>query len=274
MRDLVMGFGNLAFPLVEPFLASLRDIGFAGDICLFVHDIDVETIEALCSHGVIVEYGRTFLRPARHILCSRFFMYLDFLARHHRRYGRVMLTDIRDVIFQSDPFAHLGDADIVYAHERARIRECQYNAGWVRQAYGEGIYANIAEYYVSCAGTTIGTIDGILGYLAAMTDEMSASRVPDQNIDQGIHNFVVHMRPLPGAWLDTSDTGVATLHHMPLERLAVTAPPASRSTAAWCLSSTNGTGTLKWPNVSARPRDSGWPRPRHRGATIGFARPS
>jgi hypothetical protein len=133
-----------------------------------------------------------------------------------------MLTDVRDVIFQSDPFGQVGDAEIVYACERTLIRDCPMNADWVRQAYGDAVYKNVGDYYASCAGTTLGTIDGILGYLSAMTDEMSVSRALDKNVDQGIHNYVVHMRPLRGAFLDIYDRSVATLHYMPPDRLAVT----------------------------------------------------
>ncbi len=217
-----MGLGNLPFPMMEKFLASLRAIAFEGDVCLFVHDIDMATVGALRSQGVIVVNGRGFMRSGRHLMCSRFFMYLDFLSRNHGRYDRVMLTDVRDVIFQSDPFGQIDDADIVYACERALIRDCPMNSNWVRQAYGDGVYENIADFLVSCAGTTLGTTDGILNYLAAMTEEMSVSRALGTNIDQGIHNYIVHMRPLRGAFFDVSDNSVATLHYMPPECLAVT----------------------------------------------------
>ena len=54
-------------------------------------------------------------------LCSRFCSYLDFLTRHAGRYAHVMLSDLRDVVFQSDPFAQPLPADIVYAQERRLI---------------------------------------------------------------------------------------------------------------------------------------------------------
>jgi hypothetical protein len=222
MRDLIIGLGNLPFPLMAKFFASLRDIKFAGDVCLFVYDIDLATVGALRSHGVIIENGRAFVRSERYVMCSRFFMYQDFLSRNHGRYDRVMLTDVRDVIFQSDPFANIGDADVVYACERTLIRDCPMNADWVRRAYGDAVYENLGDYLVSCAGTTFGTMEGILGYLSAMIDEMSMSRAVNTNVDQGIHNFVVHMRPLRGAFFDVHDNNVATLQYMPPECLAVT----------------------------------------------------
>jgi len=175
MRDLIMGLGNMPFALVEKFLASLFNIGYRGDVCLFFHDIDLETLRALRAYGVIVVNGRSFVRSERNLLSSRFLMYLEFLSRQHDRYDRVMLTDIRDVVFQSDPFAGLGDVSIIFAREPVLIRECPINTAWVRDAYGEAVYDNIKDYWASCAGTTVGTTSGILEYLAAMTDEMTFS---------------------------------------------------------------------------------------------------
>jgi hypothetical protein len=55
-----------------------------------------------------------------------------------------------------------------------------------------------------------------------MTDEMAVSRVLDRNVDQAIHNYIVHMKPLRGAFLDVHDRTVATLAHMPSDRVVIT----------------------------------------------------
>ena len=52
----------------------------------------------------------------------------------------------------------------------------------------------------------------MLRYLAAMTHQLAGRMTPlGGPIDQGVHNYVVHMRPLRGAWLDPTDT----LHALP-----------------------------------------------------------
>ena len=222
MGDLIIGLGNLRFHDAEPLLASLWHTGYRGEVCLLVYDVDLETVRKYRELGVIVVDGRAFIRPDRNRMNSRFFMILDFLSKHHSRYDRVMLSDIRDVIFQSDPFVSLGAADIIYATENQLIRSCPINGAWVMQGYGHGVYENIRDYYISCAGTTLGKTSAILRYLTLMVDEMSTCKILDTNIDQGIHNYLVHMRPVTNSFLDKDSRAIATLHHVQDDRLAVT----------------------------------------------------
>jgi hypothetical protein len=170
-------------------------------------------VASLQAHGVIVERSGPTAPPQMTPLSSRFFNYLDFLAARSDRYANVMLTDLRDVVFQSDPFATPLPAEIVYAQERCRLGDSIENWTWMVQAYGETVAHNMRECLVSCAGTTFGTASGMLQYLAAMTRELSSRTTPIVGgIDQGIHNYVVHMHTRRNAWLDTTDSIVATMH--------------------------------------------------------------
>lgn len=215
--DLIIGhWSNLPFADLEPFLASLRHSGFSGDVCIFVSDVSRETVRQLQDHRVRVERPGQSAQPRMTPLSSRFFTYLDFLARHGGNYRYVMLTDLRDVVFQSDPFAMALPADIVFAQERCRLGDCPVNRSWVTQGYGDAVAENMRDCLVSCAGTTFGTVGGMLRYLAVITSELTSRPVPiEGGIDQGVHNYVVHMRPPAGAWLDTTDSIAATLHYVP-----------------------------------------------------------
>jgi hypothetical protein len=115
-------------------------------------------------------------------------------------------------------------ADIVFAQERCRLGDCPVNRAWVIQGYGDAVAENMRDCLISCAGTTFGTVGGMLKYLTAMTSELTSRSVTiEGGIDQGVHNYVVHMRPAAGAFLDTSDSIAATLHYVP--RDAVTMSP-------------------------------------------------
>lgn len=223
--DLIMGhWSNLPFADLEPFLASLRHSGFLGEVCIFVSDVTPETVRQLQDHRVRVERPGQSAQPRMTHLSSRFFTYLDFLARHGEDFRYVMLTDLRDVVFQADPFAAALPADIVFAQERCWLGDCPVNRAWVTQGYGVAVAENMRDCLISCAGTTFGTVGGMLRYLTAMTGELTSRPVPiEGGIDQGVHNYIVHMRPPAGAWLDTGDSLAATLHYVPVD--AVTLSP-------------------------------------------------
>jgi hypothetical protein len=222
--DLIMGhWSNLSFAELEPFLASLRHSGFPGEVRIFVSHVTPETVRNLQVHGVRVERPGQSAQPRMTHLSSRFFTYLDFLARHGANYRRVMLTDLRDVVFQADPFAVAWPADIVFAHERCRLADCPVNRAWVIQGYGDAVAENMRNCVISCAGTTFGTVGGLLRYLAAMTSELTSRPVAiEGGIDQGVHNYIVHMRPPADAWLDTGDAIVATMHYVPVDAVTMT----------------------------------------------------
>lgn len=222
-RHLIMGFftGNSFRPL-ERFIASLRQVGFAGDVCLLVTSLAGETIATLRSHGIIVERLGRSGQPRMTAMASRYFSYLDFLARHVETYARVMLLDPRTALLQSDPFAVPLPADIVYTRERCLLGDSPEDTEAVTAAYGEQVAWNVRDWPVSCPDITIGSAHGVLEYLVAMTHELSGRTTPiGGDIHRGIHNYVVHMRPLRRAWLDDRDQVAVALRSVPDAAIAI-----------------------------------------------------
>jgi hypothetical protein len=104
-KNLVMGlWARSPFEGLEQFLASLWHTSFHGDVCVFVDEVAPALVAALLNHGIIVERLDRLAVPRMHDQSSRYFNYLDFLARHNESYANVMIADLRDLIFQSDPF--------------------------------------------------------------------------------------------------------------------------------------------------------------------------
>src|SRR5579883_784939 len=136
-KNLIMGlWSGLDFWHLEPFIASLRRTAFSGDICVMVSDVSAETIAALHAHGILVERFDRLALPPLHGGTARYFAYLDFLARHADEYAHVMLSDLRDVVFQSDPFAQPLPADVVFAQERCLMGDSPVNRNWIADIYG------------------------------------------------------------------------------------------------------------------------------------------
>jgi hypothetical protein len=223
VTDLIIGaWWGLPAEELEPFLGSLRHTTFDGDVCVLVGDAPDGVIELLLAHGVIVDRLRRFgagMTVDRH---TRYRGYLDFITRHADRYHAVMLTDLRDVVLLSDPFERPLPADIVYTRERCLIGDNLLVCPRIAHAYGDAVAHNLRDLPLSCCGTTLGTVPGIVRYLLAITQSLSTLAVaPECHADQAVHNHIVHLHALRGAWLEASDRTVSTMEHTPEESVAI-----------------------------------------------------
>jgi hypothetical protein len=128
-----------------------------------------------------------------HTYSSRFLQYLDFLRNQGAQYDKVMLTDVRDVCFQADPFARIPSDQLWMFQEQgpATLGTEPRNRRWVEAAFGKKVLRQIAHQHILCAGITIGSFRNILGYLEVMEPEL-LSRTPVYIPDQGIHNALAY----------------------------------------------------------------------------------
>ena len=108
--------------------------------------------------------------------------------------GRVFIVDVRDVLFQANPFDSLPPAPIVAFQEDEVIGACPINSEWIRLLYGPDRLAAIAGRPISCSGTTAGTRDGLLRYLDLMAKEVQAAgpKLIHAGCDQGMHNHLLY----------------------------------------------------------------------------------
>ncbi len=223
-KNLIMGmWTTLPFDRLELFLGSLRNTSFDGDVCIFVDDVPPSLVSNLRSYGVIVERASPFHMSRLGPQVSRFFNYLGFLSRHAYRYDNVFVSDLRDVVFQDDPFEHPLPADVGFAQERHPIGTCPSTGSWIKAMYGDAMVHHLRDFSVSCSGTTFGTVTGMLEYLTTMAYEFCRLGKPLlSGWDQGVHNYVVRMRPPFNSYFDATDSIVATLHYMPNDSLRMT----------------------------------------------------
>lgn len=148
---------------------------------------------------------------------SRYFRYYRHLARNVDRYRNVMVTDVRDVFFQHDPFAFdIGDQVHCFL-EGTTIGGQRHNREWVERAYGLDVARALADKPASCSGTTIGSSRAMLGYLRAMIEQLVA--LPQfSGMDQPVHNYLIHTGRLENVKLhENRDSPVATLATVPKE---------------------------------------------------------
>jgi GT2 family glycosyltransferase len=228
-RNLVIGLAaNYRRAQVEPFLCSLRRSGYTGDIVLFVTGLD-EDMNALFRQYRVTAAEWKDVPPPFDMMLGRFFRYYNFLAgldAAGQSYDFVLISDIRDVFFQRDPFLPEPRAELlVFLEDKSKtLGTCPYNSAWIREVAGEAALARLANQRISCAGTTLGSWSGILEYLIGMqlaALEYSLSGDLVQGVDQGMHNVLVHGNLLRDCRTVENGERVLTLHYVPQEALKV-----------------------------------------------------
>ena len=134
------------------------------------------------------------------VYCVRFPLYYTYLARNKDKYANVMITDVRDVIFQRDPFEFDIEEDLALFLEDGRtlIKNCPINSGWLKKGFGEPVLRQIGGNPISCSGVTFAKYDAMMLYLEQMVDQLLRLRFHGHGIDQGVHNYILYTDRLNG----------------------------------------------------------------------------
>ncbi|MDF3056765.1 MAG: hypothetical protein K0R17_980 [Rariglobus sp.] len=157
------------------------------------------------------DLAATWFHP---IMSARLFFYRRLLDQCRQDYDTVILCDVRDVIFQTAPDRWTSGAPLnVFLEPPQNTLEAEpNNARWIRLLYGERTLAQLGSRRVSCAGVVHGTIEGVIGYLDAMTEALipkTTCIAGENSFDQGVHNYLLHSDRLPEAQIWENGDGLA-----------------------------------------------------------------
>ncbi|GAB3637405.1 hypothetical protein GCM10027422_29950 [Hymenobacter arcticus] len=220
---------NYNFFHLSRFFLSLFKTPFKGKAVLYAGPNTGESsIKKLESIGVeVIRYNTIFPYIAKphpdnfkllpdpiHIYNFRHFLYLDYLLKHEGEFEKVLLTDVRDVVFQRDPFDfNMENALYVAMESRTRkTADCQYNSAWIKNGYGEEVMLEMAPHIISCAGTTLGPTHRVKTYLEALLREIMTLRDAYDCADQAVHNRLLQQGKLePVIRLYNEDSPVLTV---------------------------------------------------------------
>ena len=140
----------------------------------------------------------------------RFLVYDRFLDHSEEDFSQILLTDVRDVIFQKDPFCiELGEQSYGFFSEGAQLKiaSCKWNSGWILRQFGEEVLKRMAHNPISCSGTILGTSPAIQKYLKLFLKTMSDYRCFEIGGDQGLHNFLIGSSQIQDFHMFPSETG-------------------------------------------------------------------
>lgn len=224
---------------LAPFFNSLTQCGFNGDICYITQEQDAPALSNFLKAGNINLHlfkGQTPMRKNRvrkigkyiDTLCSRYpflgkvsvpfrekyaiknacahlrrhFLFRDVLNSSAKDYQNVMMTDVRDVIFQRDPFDFDIQPDSIYYFleaEHTRIQDCEKNSWWITEMLGGKALERLGPNHISCGGTIIGCPKIMLMHFKITTESIAKNlRCCNRaGIDQAPHNLIIWDRLVP-----------------------------------------------------------------------------
>jgi len=218
MKTLILGaaYGYRPSDLF-PFVISLRR-HYQGDVLFVTGTLDTESANFFHQHNIMTrELGNVFPN-ARDIQLERYRIYKSILAEQFADVDRVLLCDVRDVIFQDDPFKFPAQAELEFFHEPAQYNKCQCNGGWIKNVFGQERYEQLKNEWIICSGTTMASGVGIMKYLDAMIAEIDRVRSMGVHmfagIDQPIHASLAYSDAFSDQVKHHNGQGpISTMHH-------------------------------------------------------------
>ena len=179
---------NYGFDTVKPFLKSLYATGYDDKVVMAVIPLRNRIPEFFEGHHIeFIPLPSTSL-PVHSARLIAFQQYL----KNNPTDEQVIHTDVRDVIFQTNPATHLPSTGLhVYCeHEGMTIGKCPYNSKWIREGYGEEVLAELEALPIICSGFTVGNGASMQVYFDTLIQEVS-EHASVQGYEQGPHNGMV-----------------------------------------------------------------------------------
>ena len=223
--------GGLNAAIIEPFFYSLRLSGYNDDVVVFasnisddcrvllknykakVIDFDYHGIPTLPKLSQRLEHGAkqvyAYYRDHRqgekefaHLFFNnaRFFCYHHYLSQIQEKPGFVLLVDIRDVIFQTNPFDFPFQPGLSVASENTRRTIIQSRCAIKGMLQSVGLVETCRHLHhnIICAGTTVADYNIMMKYLELIMSGINKRFFFAllEGIDQGLHTYFVHSRRL------------------------------------------------------------------------------
>lgn len=170
MTNLVIGaVTNYTYYDIEPWLVSLKKTGYKGDIALACFNVHQNTIKTLKEKGVIcivtgvdiygnAAYGK---KEPWNICVDRFLVYSRFLEKN-LQYEKVILTDVKDVIFQYDPFDYEYNVrGITYSYEQIQYEHEPWAVNNFKLTFGDYEYERMKSNVIINAGVIGGSVQTV-----------------------------------------------------------------------------------------------------------------
>lgn len=193
---------------VLAFHQSLLASGFVGSLVVLSNNCKAASF--LSGEGAHIIRDKETGYP---INTRRFLAYRDFLRGVTEP---VLITDIRDVIFQQNPEKHMPSSGVnaFQEWEGMTIGKCPYNSKWMQQVFGTVKWADLP---IICAGVT----SGLLSDYCSEMWEMLSTLPPIIGLDQAVHNHLFYSCKVPAKVWANEEAPVYTVGYIPRETVSI-----------------------------------------------------
>jgi hypothetical protein len=174
MKDIVIGaMTGYSFDKIKPWVNSLDRSGFDGVKVMMCYNVDYAVAEELVKRGyTILAFGRNEqnkkfeYKQDFSIVVERFLHLWYFLKKFEGEYRYVITTDVKDVIFQTNPSVwlekNIGDKEINVACESIKYSDEEWGNNNLFKSFGPLVYENVKDNLIFNAGTLSGKFDTML----------------------------------------------------------------------------------------------------------------
>lgn len=191
--DLVLGYATgYDSHDIAPFVRSLRAV-FDGEVALVVDDRP-DVIALLAEHDVRALSADIIPGWEPHAVVARFAAFDRYLAARPE-VRNVLLTDVRDVLFQRPPFAPAPMGLEVFVEGDA-LGDHAFNMKYLRALAGDRIARDLASAPAICVGTVMGPRREAARFcrIVLMLAAIPRSEIGGAfGVDQAACNIAVHM---------------------------------------------------------------------------------
>ena len=217
-RNLVIGLGTGITPEnLAVFAGSFRAVCPRGSLVLYLdsplpekHRLIVEKFSVTA-----MEFSESLIDPPflrkYHPSNYRWPLLHRYMKDHAAKYDKVVLADVRDSMFQENPFSAFTTGFYAFNGVESRtIGECGWNGGWVKDCFGPKMLSEISRKPIICSGVSMGSTKEVVAYLGLMQELMETEKFATcerNGVDQGVHNVLVHTNRIPNLKVFTQSDG-------------------------------------------------------------------
>lgn len=216
-KDLIMAaISSIPLEGIKLFFKSLEQTGFLGEVVLFIENIENQTkeiVENLKLEVKLIPIQRQDSERNFLINDYRYSLYYKFLLEEGNRFNNILLTDVRDVFFQTNPFSENWSKDSITVTKEALLinQEWNFNAPWIVAKFGHDVLSAIQDQPILCSGTIFGPTECMIDFLKEMTHVLFDNGYVPLS-DQSSLNYLVHTGVIkPVAYSDNENGPIMTL---------------------------------------------------------------
>ena len=204
MEDLIIGCStNYDWSKIKYWINSVNQSGFKGKKVMILMNCDIETATKVLKAGFeVISFGTDAVGNLTHqspfmVHVERFLHIYNYLKDNKFRY--VITTDVKDVIFQKDPFIQLDEMltetgkDLVFASESILYKNEPWGDNNLMETFGPYIHDIFKENEIYNVGVLAGR-----GYAMrdlALNIFLACVGKPIKICDQSTFNVMISMNP-------------------------------------------------------------------------------